>query len=101
MPVKSAVPAGTHACFEDTSFAHSLRIEPTLVSIEDKNKSIALVINMTGANVLLQPGTCLTRALVYGTRVVDTDLPSWERLRAWSPLPFPEGRGTACPLTVM
>ncbi len=55
---------------------HSLRIEPTLVSIGSQSKSVALVINMTGANVILQPGTCLTRALIYGPSLVDIDLPS-------------------------
>ncbi len=76
VPVTVPPPVGTQACFEDTSFLHSLRIEPTLVSIASQNRSVALVINITGARVLLQPGTCLTRALIYGPSVMDTELPT-------------------------
>ncbi len=98
VPVKVVAPPSTHACFEDTSFVHSLRIEPTLLSIAEQNKTVALVINMTGANVLLQPGTCLTRALVYSTRVVDTDLPSTTSSAAVVAASLPGGEGNCMSL---
>ncbi len=53
---------------------------------------------MTGANVLLQPGTCLTRALVYGIRVVDTDLPSTASSAGVVAASLPGGEGNCMSL---
>ncbi len=53
----------------------SLTFEPTLSSVEEGARTVALVLNTSDASVLLQPGVCLTRALAYGTSLTDEPLP--------------------------
>ncbi len=74
VPVAVVVPVGSHVCFEEASLVRSLTLEPTLSSVEEGARTVALVLNTSGASVLLQPGFCLTRALAYGTSLTDEPL---------------------------
>ncbi len=53
---------------------------------------------MTGANVLLKPGTCLTRALIYGPSVVDIELPSTASSAGVVAASLPAGEGNCVSL---
>ncbi len=75
VPVAVTAPVGSHVCFEEASLVRSLTLEPTLSSVEEGARTVALVLNTSGVSVRLLPGVCLTRALAYGTSLTDERLP--------------------------
>ncbi len=68
-------PVGSHVCIDAPSRVRSLKIEPSLVGVEEGHKTIGVVLNTSGASVLLKPGVLLTQALSYGTQVSEEALP--------------------------
>ncbi len=75
VPVAVNAPVTSHVYFDAASLVRSLTHEPTLASVGENQRTVALVLNTSGASVLLQSGVCLTRALAYGTRLTDESLP--------------------------
>ncbi len=75
VPVAVNAPETSHVYFDAASLVRSLTLEPTLASLGENQWTVALVLNTSGASVLLHPGVCFTRALAYGTRLTDEHLP--------------------------
>ncbi len=75
VPVAVDAPNGSHVCFDEVSLVRFLTLEPTVATVQEGARTVALVLNTSGATVLLQPEVCLMRALALGTSLADESLP--------------------------
>ncbi len=94
VPVAVAAPIGSHVCFDEASLVRSLTLEPTIASVQEGARTVALVLNTSGFSVLLQPGVCLMRALAYGTSLADESLPLSALSAGVVAVSTPAGEGT-------
>ncbi len=67
-------PVGCYICLEGPSHVAALAVESTLTTVQEGNRTIALVVNTTAGPLKLRKGVLLSQALAFDGQVMPTPI---------------------------